>query len=92
MSKIDWTTFLFVGFLVVFMLRLDRLGRQFHYGSYRIRREMAELLGKTDRANELKEAWDQDEKEQRKEKRREVIGLIIISVVALAWWFASQPT
>jgi hypothetical protein len=54
MSKTDWTYFLIVGFLAwVFVVRLDRLGKQLHYDSYRLRREMAELLGNEDRVNQL---------------------------------------
>jgi hypothetical protein len=92
MSKTtDWTYFLIVGFLAwVFVVRLDRLGKQMHYGSYRIRREMAELLGKQDRVDELNKEWDQDEKEQKKERRRELIGFIILCAVALVWFVATQ--
>jgi hypothetical protein len=55
MSKTtDWTYLLLVGFLAwCFMARLDRLGKQLHYGSYRIRREMAELLGNEENRREL---------------------------------------
>jgi hypothetical protein len=89
--KTDWTTFLLVGLLVwVFLARLDRLGKQLHYGSYRIRREMAELLGKQDRADELNKEWDQDVKEQRRTKRQELIGFIILCAVALVWFVATQ--
>jgi hypothetical protein len=92
MSKTtDWTYLLLVGFLAwCFMARLDRLGKQLHYGSYRIRREMAELLGNEDRVNQLNKEWDQDEKEQRKTNRRELIGFIILGALALAWFAATQ--
>jgi Sec-independent protein translocase protein TatA len=91
MGKTDWTTLLVVGLLVwVFLARLDRLGKAMDYGSYRIRREMAELLGKQDRVDELNKEWDQDEKEQRKERRREWIGFIILCAVALVWFVATQ--
>lgn len=89
--KTDWTFLLLVGGLGwVLLVRLDRLSNQLHYGSYRIRREMAELLGKQDRVDELNKEWDRDEKEQKKERRREWIGFIILCVVALVWFLATQ--
>jgi hypothetical protein len=57
MSKADWGYLLLAWFFVFwwFAARLDRLGRQLEYASNRISREMAELLGNEERANELRE-------------------------------------
>ena len=74
----------------MFLARLDRIGRATDYSSYCVRREMAELLGKQDRANQLKEEWERGVKEQRRERRRERIGFIIFVALALVWFAATS--
>jgi|SRR5262245_8543094 len=78
MSKADWGYLFLAGLCVFwwFAARLDQLGRQLEYSTYRIRREMAELLGEEERADELREEDDQDEQERKKTRRQETIGLV----------------
>jgi hypothetical protein len=57
------------------------------YETFLIRREMAEMLDKEERANELREEDDRDEQERKKARRRETIGFFVISARAFAWWY-----
>ncbi len=72
-----------------FGTRSDRLGRQLEHVSSRIRRDMAELLGKTDHANKLRQEWEQVEKEHKKAVRREVLSFwgIVGAAAVAGWWF-----
>ena len=60
MSKADWGYLLLACFYAFwwFATRLDQLGRQMKYESSLIRREVAQLLGKKERADELREEDD----------------------------------
>jgi hypothetical protein len=93
MSKTDWTYVVIGGMVVVWVImhRLDRLGKQSHYFFYRLRQEMAELLGKREYADQLRREWNETEKERKKEERRDwIVGTAIICAVLIWIWFTSQ--
>ena len=71
--------------------RIDQLGMQLAYSTYRIRREMAELLVR--RADELRKEDDQNEQERKKARRRDRIGffLIIAGMLACRWYTGTAP-
>src|SRR5262245_12277256 len=89
MSKADWGYLLLAGLAVAhqFGIRLDQLGRQMEYETYLIRQEMAQLLGKEKRADELREEDDRDGAERAKARRLEPIGFLITGAAMLAWWW-----
>jgi hypothetical protein len=89
MSKADWG-YLLLAWLYVFWwfaTRLDRLGRQSEYETFLIRREMAELLGKERRADELREEDDGNEQERKKARQQETIVFGVTSAGMFAWWW-----
>jgi hypothetical protein len=89
MSKADWG-YLFLAWVFVFWwfaAGLHWLGRRLEYSTYCIRKEMAELLGKKERADELREEDNQDAKDRAKARWQEAIGAYVICAGWFAWWW-----
>jgi len=95
MSKTEWAgLLLFAGFALWMIVdRLERLGKQLAWMTTRLREDMAELAGKSERARELREEWRRDQDAEREEKRYTLITHLIIwgvvGAAVLAWWWFS---
>jgi hypothetical protein len=88
MSKTEWSYLLAaVGAYWMLMVRLDRLGRQLGWVSYLVRREMAELLGNEERAEELLEERESDQAAAKMETRQTWLGAALFGAGVLAWWW-----
>jgi hypothetical protein len=85
MSKTEWAGLLLVAGFALWMIvdRLERLGKQLAWMTTRLREDMAELAGKSERARELREEWRRDQDEERKEKRLDLITWALLALRCL---------
>ena len=81
MSKAEWGYLWLASFFVFwwFATRLDRLSRQLKYNTSLILQEMAELLDKEERTDELREESEEDSKEHKKAARQERLDLALLA-------------
>ena len=85
----DWFVPWIITICVLWMImeRLKGIGKQLEWMTARLRQDMAELAGKSERARELREGWRQEqEDEKRKERRLELIIPCVVGAAILVWW------